>query len=119
MSLHGPAGACIQVASASPIHVQSNLSIPDTLGHSKTVLIIEVSLYFRGSFIHIYIVVGPQLTVLIIEVSLFQSVHNSRFDCIMYFQYNVYLSIVVRRNIYNINTVDPHLSGPRLSGCLD
>ena len=24
---------------------------------------------------------GPQLTVLIIEVSLFQSVHNSRFDC--------------------------------------
>ena len=25
---------------------------------------------------------GPQLTVLIIEVSLFQSVHNSRFDCI-------------------------------------
>ena len=26
---------------------------------------------------------GPQLTVLIIEVSLFQSVHNSRFDCII------------------------------------
>ena len=28
---------------------------------------------------------GPQLTVLIIEVSLFQSVHNSRFDCIAQF----------------------------------
>ena len=26
---------------------------------------------------------GPLLTVLIIEVSLFQSVHNSRFDCII------------------------------------
>ena len=41
-----------------------NLSIMDTLGHSKTVLIIEVSI---------------MLVALIIEVSL--SVHNSRFDC--------------------------------------
>ena len=57
--------------------LQSNLSILDTLGPSKTVLIIEVSLFQRS----IYIVVGAQLTVLIIEVSLFQSVHNSRFDC--------------------------------------
>ena len=44
--------------------------------------------YYRGVLIsqshsiHIYIAMGPQLTVLIIEVSLFQSVHNSRFDCI-------------------------------------
>ena len=37
--------------------------------------------YFRGSLIRIYIIVGPLLTVLIIEMSLFQSVHNSRFDC--------------------------------------
>ena len=57
--------------------IQSNLSIPDTLGPSKTVLIIEVSLFQR----FIYIVVGPLLTDLIIEVSLCQSVHNSRFDC--------------------------------------
>ena len=45
------------------------------LGPNKTVLIIEVSLVHR--FIYI-----AQLTVLIIEVSLFQSVYNSRFDCI-------------------------------------
>ena len=33
---------------------------------------------------HIYNVVGPQLTALIVEVSLFQSVHNSRFDCMLH-----------------------------------
>ena len=39
MSLHGPAGACIPVASASPIHVfpihaliQNNLRIPQLVG---------------------------------------------------------------------------------------
>ena len=63
--------------------IQSNLSIPDTLGRSKTVLIIEVSLFQRFIYTH-YIVVGPLLTVLIIEVSLFQSVHNSRLTVYMY-----------------------------------
>ena len=43
----------------------------------KTVLIIEVSLFYRFIYTHYYIAMGPQLTVLIIEVSLFQSVHNS------------------------------------------
>ena len=37
--------------------------------------------YFRDSFIHKSIAMGPQPTVLIIEVSLFSSVHNSRFHC--------------------------------------
>ena len=32
------------------------------LGTQKTVMIIEVPLYCTGSFIHIYIAMGPQLT---------------------------------------------------------
>ena len=56
--------------------VQSNLSILD----SKTVLIIEVSLFQRFIYTHLYCR-GPLLTIIIIEVSLFQSIHNSRFDC--------------------------------------
>ena len=34
--------------------IQSNLSIPDTLGCSKTVLIIEVSLFQRFIYTHLY-----------------------------------------------------------------
>ncbi len=63
--------------------VQSNLSIPETLGPNETVLITEVvsCCSLTGSFIHMYIALGPQLPVLIIEVSLFSSVHNNWFDC--------------------------------------
>ena len=68
------------------ITLQWNLSIPDTLGPQKTVLIIEVSLFHRFIYTHLYC--NGSTTdcpyyrgVLIIEVSLFQSVHNSRFDC--------------------------------------
>ena len=54
------------VVSCGGLHaLQSNLSIPDTLGPSKTVLIREVSL--------------------------FQSVHNSRFDCIINFGHKLKL----------------------------
>ena len=64
-----------------PITVKPVYSGPKKLFHYRGVLISQ----FTGSFIHnyIYIAMGPQLTVLIIEVSLFQSVHNSRFDCII------------------------------------
>ena len=41
------------------------------MGPQLTVLNYMRCPYFTGSFIHIYIAMGPQLTVLIIEVSLF------------------------------------------------
>ena len=59
------------------IHVQSNLSIPNTLGPSKTVLIIEVSLIQR----FIYIVSGTTVNCPYYRGVQFWSVHNSRFDC--------------------------------------
>ena len=39
---------------AAHIAIQRNLSIPDTLGPQKTVLIIEVSLFHRFIYTHLY-----------------------------------------------------------------
>ena len=46
--------ACINKSSTGTLHVQSGLSIPDTLGPNKTVLIIEVSLFQRFINTHYY-----------------------------------------------------------------
>ena len=46
----------------------------------KTVLIIEVSLFHRFIYTHLYCN-GTETDYFCIEVSLFQSVHNNRFDC--------------------------------------
>ena len=48
---------------------------------------------------------GPQLTVHIIEVSLFQSVHNSRFDCISII--NNIITIITYTDNRGLPTVDP------------
>ena len=48
---------------------------------------------------------GPLLTVLIIEVSLFQSVHNSRFDCIHVLLIIIY-EVTSFENLYYYNTID-------------
>ena len=49
----------------------------------KTVLIIEVSLFHRFVYTHLYCngTTTDCMSLIIIEVSLFQSVHNSRFEC--------------------------------------
>ena len=57
--LHVPAATFELLESLTYKHpiirlLQSNLSIPDTLGPSKTVHIIEVSLFQRFSYTHLY-----------------------------------------------------------------
>ena len=70
-------------ATVKPVY-SGHLGTQQSCPYYRGVLISEVH------FIRIYIVVGPLLTVLIIEVSLFQTVHNSRFDCILGELYYVY-----------------------------
>ena len=68
---------CIHIYVTSQVYSIGQTWIPWDPTTQQTVLFIEVCTYFRGSF---YTVMGPKPTV---EVPLFQSVHISRFDCML------------------------------------